>query len=175
MERWLNNLRAGDKKALAYFFDEYYAKVFNFCYSFLRSKEEAEEVTQDVFLKIWNIRGQIDAKRSIDSLLFKIAKNLTLNRIRDNKKLLNMTEVTDSMKIGDSIMEVMLYREMEDILKKGIEELPERRKMIFELSRFEGLSNKEISAKMNISVNTVEGQIRKAIKQLHEHTSNIFD
>ncbi|WP_339608446.1 RNA polymerase sigma-70 factor [uncultured Roseivirga sp.] len=175
MDKLATELKKGSIKALAQFFDENYIKVYNFCFSFLRSKEEAEEVTQDVFIKIWKSREQINVELSLNGLLFKVAKNLTLNRIRDIKKFSDMYEISSTMQTGNTTMEEVLYREMELTLKKGIDDLPDRRKMIFELSRFEGLSNKEIGERMNISVNTVEGQIRKAIKQLHSYTTSLFD
>ncbi|WP_323757036.1 RNA polymerase sigma-70 factor [Roseivirga sp.] len=168
-------LKKGSNRALSQFFNENYVKVYNFCYSFLRCKEEAEEVTQDVFVKIWKSREQINVELSLNGLLFKVAKNLTLNRIRDIKKFSDMYEISSNMQTGNTTMEEVLYREMELTLKKGIDDLPNRRKMIFELSRLEGLSNKEIGEQMNISVNTVEGQIRKAIKQLHSYTTSLFD
>lgn len=173
MKRLLEKLKSGDEKALEKFLDANLSKVFNFCYALLKSKEEAEEVSQDVFVKFWNNRDKLDLDLSVDGLLFRIAKNLTLNKIRDTQKHKNSVEVSDSLIIGNQTMEDVLFKEMEATLRKAIEGLPPKRKHIFELSRFEGLSNKEISEKLGISVNTVEGQIRKAIKSIHAYTDSI--
>lgn len=173
MKRLLEKLKAGDEKSLEEFVHLNLSKVFNFCYALLKSREEAEEVCQDVFVKFWDNRDKLDLNLSVDGLLFKIAKNLALNKIRDNQKHKGSLELTDALLTGNSTMEDVLFREMETTLHKAIESLPPRRRLIFELSRFEGLSNREISEKLNISINTVEGQIRKAIKSIHIYTDSI--
>ncbi|MBO3697704.1 RNA polymerase sigma factor [Roseivirga sp. E12] len=173
MKRLLEKLKAGDEKSLDEFVYLNLSKVFNFCYALLKSREEAEEVCQDVFVKFWNNRDKLDLNLSVDGLLFRIAKNLTLNKIRDNQKYKGSLEVTDGLLVGNSTMEDVLFREMEQTLHKAIEALPPKRRLIFELSRFQGLSNREISERLNISINTVEGQIRKAIKSIHIYTDSI--
>ncbi len=173
MEGLLEKLKSGDEKALEELVYIHIAKVFNFSFSILKSKEEAEEVSQDVFIKLWNSREKLDTALPVDRLLFRIAKNLTLNKIRDNQKHKHGVEVSENLLIGNSTMEDILFKEMETTLLKAIETLPPRRKIIFELSRLQGLSNKEISEKLDISVNTVEGQIRKAIKTIHSYTDSI--
>lgn len=162
-------LKNGDAWALEALFESYHVKVFNFCYGYLGSKEETEELVQDVFVKLWTFRDQIKSELSINGLIFKIAKNLTLNKIRDTAKLRNETSI-DHLDTGTNYTEeIILFNELEQELMKVIETLPPKRKEVFMLSRFQGLSNKEISEQMNISINTVEGQMRKAIKYLHEN------
>ncbi len=173
MRDLLEKLKAGDEKSLEKFVHLNLSKVFNFCYALLKSREEAEEVCQDVFVQFWKNRDKLDLNLSVDGLLFRIAKNLTLNKIRDNKKYKGSIEVSDDLLAGNSTMEDILFREMKKTLHKAIENLPPRRRLIFELSRFEGLSNKQIAARLNISVNTVEGQIRKAIKAIHMYSDSI--
>lgn len=173
MKRLLEKLKAGDEKSLEEFVHINLSKVFNFCYALLKCREEAEEVCQDVFVKFWENRDKLDLNLSVDGLLFRIAKNLTLNKIRDNQKYKGSLEVSDALLTGNSTMEDVLFHEMEATLQRAIEALPPRRRLIFELSRFEGLSNREISTRLNISINTVEGQIRKAIKAIHIYTDSI--
>lgn len=155
--------------ALEALFENYHVKVFNFCYSYLGSKEETEEVVQDVFVKVWTYREQIKSELSINGLIFKIAKNLTLNKLRDNANLRNEVSIDQLTTGGNYTEEAVLVKELEQQLMKVIDTLPPKRKEVFVLSRFQGLSNKEISEQMNISINTVEGQMRKALKYLHEH------
>lgn len=162
-------LKDGNDWALEALFESHHVKVFNFCYSYLGSKEEAEEMVQDVFVRVWTYRSQIKSELSINGLIFKIAKNLTLNKIRDNARHNNEISL-DNLTSGTNYTEqTVLLKELEQELMKVIDTLPPRRKEVFILSRFKGLSNKEISEQMNISVNTVEGQIRKAIKHLQDH------
>ncbi|OEK04126.1 RNA polymerase sigma-70 factor [Roseivirga misakiensis] len=171
--RLLERVKNGDEKALEKFVHLNLGKVYNFSFSLLKSREEAEEVSQDVFVKFWSNREKLDLNLSVDNLLFRIAKNLTLNKIRDNLKHKNGLELSDDLLIRNSTMEEVLFKEMESTLLKAIEGLPPRRKLIFKMSRLEGLSNKEISEQLNISVNTVEGQIRKAIKTIHAYSDSI--
>lgn len=161
-------LKNDDARALEVLFERYHVKVFNFCYAYLDSKPETEEVVQDVFVKLWTYRSQIKSELSINGLIFKIAKNLTLNKLRERKKQLTVSldHVTNPSNCTE---ETILFRELEQELLKAIETLPPKRKQVFKLSRFDGLSNKEISEQMKISVNTVEGQMRKAIKHLNNH------
>ncbi len=162
-------LKNGNAWALEALFESYHVKVFNFCYSYLGSKEETEEIVQDVFVKLWTYRDQIKSELSINGLIFKIAKNLTLNKIRDNAKLRSEIGIEHLTTGTNYTEESIFFKELEQELMKAIETLPPKRKEVFKLSRFNGLSNKEISEQMNISVNTVEGQMRKAIKYLHDY------
>ncbi len=169
MTNLVEALKKGDDWALEALFESYHIKVYNFCYSYLKSREETEELVQDVFVKLWSYRGQIDSELSINGLIFKIAKNLTLNRLRDNQNLRSEINIEDIISPTNCTEEAIMFRELEQQLMKVVETLPPKRKQVFKLSRFSGLSNKEISKEMNISVNTVEGQMRKAIKYLHEN------
>ena len=162
-------LKGGNAWALEALFESYHIRVFNFCYGYLHCKEESEEVVQDVFVKLWTYRQQIDTEASINGLIFKIAKNLTLNKIRDNQKFRSTVSVEHIINPTNCTEETILFREMEQELMKAIETLPPKRKEVFKLSRLSGLSNKEISEQMNISINTVEGQMRKAIKHLNNY------
>lgn len=173
MRRLLEKLKSGDERSLEKFVHLNLPKVFNFSYSLLKSREEAEEVSQDVFIKFWDNREKLDLNLSVDNLLFRIAKNLTLNKIRDNLKHKNREELSDNLLTSNSTMEEVLFREMESTLMTAIEGLPPRRRLIFRMSRLEGYSNKEISRELDISINTVEGQIRKAIKTIHAYSDSV--
>tara|TARA_Y100000588_G_C13640343_1_gene663464 strand:+ start:46 stop:600 length:555 start_codon:yes stop_codon:yes gene_type:complete len=174
MERLIADLKSGNERALAFFVAEYHTRIFNFCYTIIGSRQEAEELSQDVFLKIWSTRDRIDPNMSLEGLIFTVAKNLTLNKIRDNKKLLQLDTIQDHDCIVENTMEEVLFNSMHDEFKRLVKLMPERRRMIFELSRFEGLGNKEIAERMGISINTVEGQMRKALKFISANSEHIF-
>ncbi|WP_422004078.1 RNA polymerase sigma-70 factor [Roseivirga pacifica] len=174
MERLIADIKSGNERALALFVSEYHTRIFNYCYTIIGSKQEAEELAQDVFLKIWSTRSRIDEAMSLEGLLFTIAKNLTLNKIRDNKKLQQLDSIEEQDCLVENTMEEVLFNNMQEEFKKLVRLMPERRRMIFELSRFEGLGNKEIALRMGISINTVEGQMRKALKFISENSEHIF-
>ena len=82
-------------------------------------------------------------------------------------------EINESMVSLNTTMETIILKDMEDIIRKAINTLPPKRRTVFMLSRYEGLSNKEIAAKLNISVNTVESQMSKAIKTIHAYANTV--
>lgn len=166
----LRNIKKGDTGSFNKLYDLYSVRLLNFSLLYLDSKEEAEEVVQDVFCKIWENRHKLDEKYSLNGYIFRITKNLVLNKLRKR-----INEPSGYVSIGscgihhNKTENDILFNEMEQLLEDAIEALPPRRQLIFKLSRQKGLSNQEIADYLNISVNTVEGQIRKAIKYLRTY------
>ena len=170
----LRNIKNGDVGAFNELYDLYSVKLLNFSLLYLNSKEEAEEVVQDVFCKIWQNRHKLDEKYSLNGYIFRVTKNLVLNKLRRR-----IDEPSSYVSIGNCSIyqnntenDVLLH-EMEQLLEEAIEALPPRRQLIFKLSRQKGLSNQEIADRLDISINTVEGQIRKAIKYLRSYVEII--
>ena len=107
----VNALKNGDAWALEVLFESYHVKVFNFCHAYLDCRQETEEVVQDVFVKLWTYRDQINSELSINGLIFKIAKNLTLNKIRDRKS--QVTVSLDNVSSPTNCTEeTILFREL---------------------------------------------------------------
>lgn len=167
----IKKLNKGNINAFDELFKIYSGKVFNFTRYFTLSIEEAEEITQEVFIAVWENRKKIDAEISFSSYLFGIAKNKIFNLIRKKhyyyqyiKKNENNEEINGE--------EELLNRELQRLINECIESLPPKRKEIFKLSREEGLTYKEIAKKLNISENTVDVQIRRSLKQIQEVLKN---
>ena len=159
-------LKNGDKVAFEKIFRIYYKQLYFFCYSFLNQKEDAENLTQDVFVKLWVNRASLDCEKSFSGFLFTMTKNLTLNYIRKTihqqifvSQLLN-NKPEDCCQTEKQVS----FNEAKSILNNLINQLPTKRKEIFSLSREKGLSHKEISKHLGISVHTVESQMSKALK-----------
>lgn len=141
-------------------------------YAYLKSKEEAEEVVQDVLLKIWQNRGKIEKSGFLEGYIFKITKNLLLNKIRTKSRKIIPTQELPMEMIGDaSTDQSILLEDMQNFLSRAIEGMPPKRQAIFKLSRIEGLSNKKIAKKLGLSEKTVENQIGRAIKYLRSYMS----
>lgn len=159
-------LKNGDKVAFEKIFRMYHKQLYFFCYSFLNQKEDAENLTQDVFVKLWVNRASLDCEKSFSGFLFTMTKNLALNHIRKtihqqifvNQLLSNKPE--DCCQTEKQVS----FNEAKNILNNLIHRLPTKRKEIFLLSREKGLSHKEISKRLGVSVHTVESQISKALK-----------
>ena len=162
----LTDLKSGKEAAFEQIYLKYSARIYYFAKQLLLDKTLAEDITQQVFLKIWEKREEIDPEKSFSAYLFQISKHLVYNEtermIRESRFLSNLNE-------KESVpYESIDARFSQDFIDQLIEELPESRRKIFLLSRKQGLSNKEIADKLSISVKTVETQIRRAVKFLKE-------
>ena len=162
-------IKLGDEQAFELLFRKYYARLAGFANKFLNNPEESREIVQEVFMKIWEGREGIDPEDSLKSYVFKIAQNLSLNRLRKKKVESKYVEIYKLVYIDHSEFssyESLLARELEDNITTAINTIPPKCKRVFELSRIEGLKYGEIADVLNISVKTVEAQMSKALKIL---------
>lgn len=159
----------GDKQAFKYFFEKYYTELCNFAYIYLRDKDLAEEVVQDIFVYFWENKSKIHIKSSVRSYLFGASKYRSMNVLREQKNLhLFHDTILDD---GNMVVETSTdYFEDVDafkkILEEAIQQLPEKCKQIFLLGKREELSNKEIARQLNVSVKTIENQMTIALKKI---------
>lgn len=163
-------IKNGDLVAFEEFYKLYSIKLLKYSLLYLNSRVEAEEVVQDVFVKIWNNREGINLDLSIDGYIYRITKNELLNKIK--KKVLKtevITEFTESLTYSNNTEDAVFLKEMKELLSEAIEGLPEKRRRIFRLSRDKGYTNQEIANELNISIHTVESQIKKSIKYLRSY------
>jgi RNA polymerase sigma-70 factor, ECF subfamily len=166
------SLRKGDKKAYEEIYYEFYGILYHLSFNYLRNEEIAEEIVQDTFMKLWEIKETLNDQINIKNFLYTIAKNNCLNHLRNQKitlkhyenlKYLEMQFNFEALKnLGDYIQFEELYTQID----KAISKLPEEIIETFKLSRFADLSYKEISEKQGISIKTVEARISKALKFL---------
>ena len=156
--------KKGDSRAFEKLFQEYHKKLYAFLFHLLHSKEDAEEIVQDTFIKVWEKREDFIDGYSFDSFLFTIAKNAFLNL---NRKKINRVVFEDHLNFLEEISpggtdDYIIFKETKEIINTIIEGLPPKRKEIFLLRKIEGLSRKEIAEKLDISVITVDNQLMKA-------------
>lgn len=147
--------------------DRYSPKIYRFSLSYLKNKQDAEEIVQEVFLKIWKIREELSPEKPVDSFLFTIAKNGILNTIRKAKSertYLNYSNLYPRESV--LIDEELNFQELEKICQQAVDRLSPRRKEIYYLSREKHLSNAEIASQLGISVKTVENQMTSALAEI---------
>jgi RNA polymerase sigma-70 factor, ECF subfamily len=169
-QQLFRQIKEGSLEAFSVFYDKYSLKLLNFSIMYLNSRTEAEETVQDVFVKIWQNRQGLNLELSVEGYIFRIAKNELLNKIK--KKVLkteSITKSTESLVFSNTTEDDILLNEMKEVLFEAMAGLPEKRQVIFRLSREKGYSNKEIAEELNISINTVESQIKKSIKYLRSY------
>ncbi len=162
--------KEGDQKAFEKLFEQYHKKLYAFLFRLLNSKEDAEEIVQETFIKIWEKREDFIEGYPFQSFLFKIAKNafLNLNRKKVNRKVFEdhlsfLNEIS-----SENTDDYVIFKETTEIINTVICGLPPKRKEIFLLRRIEGFSRQEIANKLEISVITVDSQLLKANKYLKE-------
>lgn len=167
--RTLRLLREGDEKAFEYIFHYYYNQIYTFVLNTLFDKTFAEDITQSVFISLWEKRETIDPETNIAPLLYTIARN---QLYRQTERLLLKYKYEqyqqENMQGNRDVEEDVNSRFLENILSELIEKLPSDRRRIFLLSRKDNLSNKEIASRLHISEKTVETQIRRSLIFLRE-------
>ena len=160
----------GNEKAFSTLFNTYRDDVYAYSVSMLKTPILAEGIVQDVFLNIWEQKDRLNPNLSFKSYVFTITRNLTFNlisKVANNRKLKEEVFYT-SQKAYSPIEDKIAEAEYEIIKNKAIEQLPPKRRIIFEMSRNKGMSYKEISSELNISVSTVKGQTSKALATIRE-------
>jgi RNA polymerase sigma-70 factor (family 1) len=166
----ISKLREDDTQAFDTLFHLYSKRLYRFAFSILKNSEDSEGVVQEAFLRIWNNRKVIDPSKSFKSYLFAISHNLIIDQLRNRLKereFLSHLEMHFDTGIHTVENEVD-YNIIRAQVDQAVDELPEKRKQVYKLSRVEGMSHKEISEQLNISVKTVENQINLALKYLKD-------
>jgi RNA polymerase sigma-70 factor (ECF subfamily) len=171
----LKKLKEGDSFAFEVLFYKYRNKIKGFVIKLIPTQIDPEEIVQEVFVKVWLKKEMINPEKDFQSYLFSIAKNLILDHLKSavNRKLYFVEEHFREDLIDDEVIDNTLLEEVEEKLLLLIPQIPERRREIFRLSRFEGLSYKQIAKQLNISENTVDSQIRSALAFLRKEFRKI--
>ncbi len=158
-------IQQGDCKALESLFEKYYTSLCRFATYFTNRSDLAEEIVADVFFKIWDKRESLVIDRNLRSYLFTATRHISINYLKQEKT--PMTDLSDDLiESNPGPMESLMYEEFETSMHRLIDVLPQKRKVIFQLNRFEGFTYKEIAEILDLSSKTVENQMGKAIKQL---------
>lgn len=175
--KW-DSIRNGEIAALRELFNKTNKSLLKYSYSITRDKFLAEEVVQDVFVNIWNNRELIKITGSVKAYLYQSVHNLTINKIKQLKTKHNSVGMLvsdefwqyleETSPINDSVIEKLEADDIEIIVRKAIERLPDQCREIFILSRDYQMSNNEIAKKLNISVSTVKTQIYRSIDKIRE-------
>ncbi len=170
----LLRLKEGDEEAFNAIYWKYSAWVYNFVYSLLHDKHLAEDLTQTVFMRIWEGRVLIQPEETFESYLFTIARNLVYKETENQLLSQQMIEIVcKRQKNHDSITEDQIDTDsLRLYIDSLIEQLPPSRKEIYLLSRHNHLSHKEIASRLSISEKTVETQIYRALQFLKRKLSD---
>jgi RNA polymerase sigma-70 factor (ECF subfamily) len=166
----IEKLKNGDSFAFEILFYKYRNKVKGFARNMVPAQIDSEEVVQEVFVKVWMKREMIKPDKDFQAYLFSIAKNLILDYLKSavNRRLYFVEENFQQDMLIEEGSEITITQEAEDKLMELIDQMPERRREIFKLSRFNGMSYKQIAERLHITENTVDSQIRNALAFLRK-------
>lgn len=172
----LERIRNSDEVAFKVIYNNYFPKLYFFVLEFIPLKDEAENIVQDTFVTLWKKRKELRDNTSFASYLFSVAKNNCLYRLRDSrykKKLFTNSLSVNELKLNTETLisidtSAFAFQEIEQIIKKTLDGLSPQCKIVFELSRFREMKNREIADELEISIKTVEGHITKSLKIFRE-------
>jgi RNA polymerase sigma-70 factor, ECF subfamily len=156
------------------YYKEHYKSFFLMACKYLKDSAQAEEIVNDVFLKLWEDGDKIRIETSLKSYIYKSVINRSINTLnKNNRELLHQVDVNA---IPDESYELLQIEENELKIKlyAAIDQLPDQCRKVFELSRFEELKQQEIADKLGISIKTVKNHITIALKQLSKSIVNHF-
>jgi RNA polymerase sigma-70 factor (family 1) len=177
---WIINIANGDQEAFSHFFHALKNKIYSFSYSFIHSAEAAEEITQEVFIKVWRNRESLSQIDNVDAWLSTITKNLCLNYL---KKLALERKSKQEFQNGDepvdqNVEHYLSYKERVLQVAEAVDQLSPQQRLIFTLNRDKGMKNEEIAHQLNLSPNTVKTHLVTALKKirsfLESHATHLF-
>lgn len=173
-ETFAERLRRDDRSVIDEIYGLYHAKIFRFSLSYLRNEDDAYDIVQEVFIKIWENRFLLKKDTNFDAFLFTVAKNKVLSlfrkRVTENNYKVYLAKVEESD--ADSIEKDIDYDFLKKRYEQLIEKLPPKRKEVFILSRENGLTNKEIAEIKGIAEKTVEDHLTKSLNFFKQNFGN---
>ena len=150
-------------------FRKYYAALCKSLYKVLRDATIAEDIVQEVFLKVWEKRESLQMDEAVQSYLYRSCYNTALNLLKQQKRNTDIDSLELSVAGADTAEKDLSFLETEAEILKAIDALPPKTKLVFSLSRFEELSYKEIAERLDISVKSVEKHMGIALQRLREN------
>ena len=165
-------LKKGDVIAFDNIYEIYSKRLYGFVLRYVKQKEDAEGIVQEVFIKIWETRNKIDIYSSFDSFIFTVAYNTTISILRkkvSETKYLDQLKSVQQITDADQIIDDIYFKEINTRLQLLLDKLTLRQKEIFLLSREFGLTHEEIAKKLDISVNTVKNHMVTTLAFIKSH------
>lgn len=168
-----DRIRSGDRAAFEQLFKAHYRPLCAFAMQYVKDTDGAQDLVQDLFFRLWQDRERTAITTSIKSYLFTAVRNRCLNAVSTKGRMRSLNEEVDD-RLEDEGRSEAEHAERAARVQAAIEGLPEERRKVFRLSRYEGLKYHEIAERLGISVKTVENQMGKALKTLREDLADLL-
>lgn len=171
-------IKKGDEEAFEELFNKYYEPLLRFIWGYVKSEAISEEIVQDLFMKVWKKSTTLKIQSSVKSYLYSAARNMSLNYLKhqetekewENERQALHKDRSRVPKLSNNVHNKIILKKVEE----AIQSLPDRRRQIFILSRHKDMTYKEIADFLEISENTVDTQIRRALATLRERFSDLL-
>ena len=169
-EKLMQEIKADNMFAFDILYKKYSKRIYKFAYSLLKSQEESENIVQDVFLNLWENRNKVEKDSSVKYYVFTIAYNSAISIIRKKARESQFIEYLKSLQdLNQEPVNIELeYHELTHRLEDIVDHLPDRQKSIYVLHNIEGLKYSEISKRLNISTNTIENHMSRALRTIRK-------
>ena len=173
--KWVEQITKGDTTAFKNLFTAYCQALINFARRYVKDTQIAENIVQDVFVKIWEMRSELDPSLNIKVYLYTMVKNHSLKYVRhldvQQRSVPYLEHIQPQVKTPE---EDTNQRELSEAIGKAIGKLPDKERLIFSMNRFDQLTYKEIAEIQNLSVKTVETYVGRALKFLRERLAHLL-
>ncbi len=168
-------IKNGDIEFFEQLFKRYYDPLMHFAYRYVRDKQIAEDIIQDIFVYLWNKRDKLDFGINIKTYLYSAVKNRSLKYLKRKSVEIKYRPLEIILaKDADNPESIMINDELKEALTSAINELPDKRREIFCMNRFDHLTYTQIASILNISIKTVETQMARALKFLRIYLSHFL-
>lgn len=167
----VQKIREGCKKAFRELYNRYHVQMFFIAKKYIKDSSLAQDAVQDIFVKLWEKRNKLNNIKSVKSYLFTMVKNHVLNMIRDRKNdLISISDIAEKkLPNRNLVKDEFQYSEYHKILNKGIDELSDRNREVFELRTKKGLTNFEVAEILQIHIRTVKSHYYTSSKSIRAY------
>lgn len=168
---WLRRAAGGDERAYRVLFERYADRMYANALHFTKSPELAQDLTQEIFIRVWLNRSKLAAVEHFDAWLFTVARNVVRNELRKKVFPIGNADFLEAYFRDQQLspQERLEYKELETTIHEAIGHLPEQLRTVFRLSREEGLTHEEIARRMNISVVTSKTYMVRCLLAIRKH------
>lgn len=171
----ISQLVSGSQRAFHKVFITSYPKVFSFSLRLVKNRDDAEDIAQTVFIRLWTKRDLLINVQNLDSYLYSMVKHTVLNYIKSKRGITvdisKMNNITNSLSSPQEQIEAKDLKLLVDLI---VENMPKQRRIIYKMSREQGMSNDDIALKMGLQKRTVENHIHLALKEIKRNLPLLF-
>lgn len=162
----LLHIREGDEEAFTSLFYRFKDKLYSFLLGITNSETKAEDLVQDIFMKIWQERKEFPEIDNVNAYIFRMAQNYAIDQLRKkSREILFFTDILNPEEDSSNPnpADILINKEFKQLIDEAVDQLPPQQKKIFVLHRIQGIPHEKIAAMLNLSVSTTQNHMREAL------------